>query len=308
MNNHNEGSENTQVAMYHDGSGHWMSPKQARYGARVAVLVLGLISVVVFGVGASFLMENKGLNLRIGTDAREGTLPEPDFGKARMLKGKDKDNDGGKPARKPATKLAKSGRKPTPAPISVPTETPISTPTAAPVSVPTATPVSVPTATPVSVPTATPVSVPTATPVSVPTSTPVAISTAAPVSIPTAAPIPLPTAAPIAMPTPSPGCQMQQYTLADVAQNAAASKCWVSLYGVVYDLTSFVGSHPGGSVILSLCGKDGTATFNVFHSVSLLTTKGFSTSIIGRLGSTSGVITVTCNEVTLVSVTTVRRE
>jgi cytochrome b involved in lipid metabolism len=287
MNTHNKGSDNTMGAMYHDdGTEHWMSPKQARYGARVAVLVLGLISVVVVGLGASFVMEKKGLNLRMGTDAREGTL------EARMLKGKGKDkdkdkesdNDGDKPAPMPVTKPtkpAKPGRKPgkpTPAPVSVPTATPISTPT-----------------------------VPTAAPVVVPTAAPVVVPTAAPVVVPTAAPVPLPTAAPVAAPTAAPGCQMQQYTLADVAQNAVASKCWVSLYGVVYDLTSFVGTHPGGSVILSLCGKDGTATFNVFHNVSLLTTKGFSTSIIGRLGSTSGTITVPCNEVSKVSVT-VRRE
>ena len=269
-------------AMYHDdGTEHWMSTKQARYGARVAVLVLGLISVVVVGLGASFVMEKKGLNLRMGTDARGGTL------EARMLKskGKDKDknkdeesdNDGDKPAPMPVTKPtkpAKPGRKPgkpTPAPISTPTEAPISTPT-----------------------------VPTAAPVVVPTAAPVVVPTAAPVVVPTAAPVPLPTAAP--------GCQMQQYTLADVAQNAASSKCWVSLYGVVYNLTSFVGNHPGGSVILSLCGTNGTATFNGVHGVSLLTTKGFSTSIIGRLGSTSGTITVPCNEVSKVSVTTVRRE
>ena len=101
---------------------------------------------------------------------------------------------------------------------------------------------------------------------------------------------------------------MQQYTLATVAQNAAASKCWVSLYGVVYNLTSFVGKHPGGSVILSLCGTNGTAQFDAIHGVSLLTKKGFSSSIIGRLGSSNSMITVPCNEVNLVAVTTARRQ
>jgi Cytochrome b5-like Heme/Steroid binding domain len=297
MNHRNEVSENTQGVMYQVGTENWMSPKQARYGARVAVLVLGLISVVVFGLGASFVMEKKGLNLRSSTDAREATLPEPDFGKARMLDGDDgddgddddddDDDDGDNPAPKPSRKpTPKPSRKPTPKPSRKPTPKPASKPTQRPAPKPTTKPAPKPTPSPAGG------SQPTPKPVSVPTPKPVSVPTPKPVSVPTAAP----------------GCQMQQYTLADVAQHAAASNCWVNLYGVVYDLTSFVGSHPGGSVIVSLCGKDGTATFNGVHGVSLLTTKGFSTSIIGRLGSTSGVITVPCNEVSLVSVTTVRRE
>ena len=91
MNNHTDGSEKTQGVTNQDGTEHWMSPKQARYGARVAVLVLGLISVVV--LGASFSMEKKGLKLRIGTDTLEGTLPEHYFGKARMLHGDNEDED-----------------------------------------------------------------------------------------------------------------------------------------------------------------------------------------------------------------------
>jgi outer membrane biosynthesis protein TonB len=281
MNTLNEGSENTQ---YQEGSEHWMSTKQARYGARVAVLVLGLISVVVVGLGASFVMEKKGLNLRMVTDATEGTLPEPDFGKARMLEDgdddDDDDDDGDNPAPKPSRKpTPKPSRKPTPKPSRKPTPKPASKPTPRPATKPTPKPAGTPQATP------------------------------KPVTKPTPSPAggPQPTPKPVTMPTAAPACQMQQYTLADVAQNAVASKCWVSLYGVVYNLTSFVGTHPGGSVILSLCGTDGTSTFNSVHGVSLLTSKGFSSSIIGRLGSTSGTITVPCNEVSKVSVT-VRRE
>ena len=94
-------------------------------------------------------------------------------------------------------------------------------------------------------------------------------------------------------------CQMQQYTLADIAQSA---DCWVNLYGVVYDLTSFLDRHPGGSIIRSLCGTDGTTPFDNEHSVGLLRKKGFSSSIIGRLGESSGVQSVPCNEVDSVAV------
>jgi cytochrome b involved in lipid metabolism len=37
--------------------------------------------------------------------------------------------------------------------------------------------------------------------------------------------------------------------------------------GGVYDLTSWIGQHPGGSkAILGICGKDGSAAFNEQHS------------------------------------------
>ncbi len=90
----NERSGNTQGAIYPPVSQHWMTPKQARYGARVALLVLGLISVVfVFGMGASFSMQKKDFKLRMGTDPLEGTVLEPDFGKARMLEDEDSGDD-----------------------------------------------------------------------------------------------------------------------------------------------------------------------------------------------------------------------
>ena len=119
-------------------------------------------------------------------------------------------------------------------------------------------------------------------------------------------PRPTPRAAP--RPSPAGGCQMQRYTLDNIAQNNDASKCWVSLYGVVYDLTRFVGRHPGGPVIIGQCGKDATTRFDRQHGVSLLREEGFSSSIIGRLGSSRGVQSVPCNQVKSVAVTGTRRE
>ena len=68
------------------------------------------------------------------------------------------------------------------------------------------------------------------------------------------------------------------YTIADVATHADTSSCWTVIRGEVYDLTSWVGKHPGGaSAILKLCGVDGTAFFTNKHGgmekqESLLTT------------------------------------
>jgi cytochrome b involved in lipid metabolism len=56
------------------------------------------------------------------------------------------------------------------------------------------------------------------------------------------------------------------YTLAQIAQHSTSSSCWSAINGGVYDLTSWIGQHPGGQgTILSICGKDGSAAFNGQH-------------------------------------------
>jgi cytochrome b involved in lipid metabolism len=56
------------------------------------------------------------------------------------------------------------------------------------------------------------------------------------------------------------------YSLADVAAHNSASSCWTAINGKVYDVTSWIGRHPGGrAAILSLCGTDGSAAFNGQH-------------------------------------------
>ena len=60
--------------------------------------------------------------------------------------------------------------------------------------------------------------------------------------------------------------QVSSYSLSDVANHKSTSDCWTTIGGKVYNLTSFINQHPGGSsAILSLCGKDGTAAFNQKH-------------------------------------------
>ena len=57
--------------------------------------------------------------------------------------------------------------------------------------------------------------------------------------------------------------------MAEVAAHADASSCWSAINGSVYNLTTWIGQHPGGqSAIKSLCGKDGSATFNNQHGGS----------------------------------------
>ncbi len=56
------------------------------------------------------------------------------------------------------------------------------------------------------------------------------------------------------------------YTMERVKANGTSSNCWTVISGNVYDLTKWIGSHPGGSgAITSLCGTDGTSGFMAMH-------------------------------------------
>jgi predicted heme/steroid binding protein len=54
----------------------------------------------------------------------------------------------------------------------------------------------------------------------------------------------------------------QAYTTDEIAKHDQAGDCWVILSGKVYDLTSYIKKHPGGSSkITSNCGQDATVAF-----------------------------------------------
>lgn len=56
------------------------------------------------------------------------------------------------------------------------------------------------------------------------------------------------------------------FTSEEVAKHSTGRDCWSVVDGVVYDLTSYVTDHPGGSAIIKeLCGKDATASFAGQH-------------------------------------------
>lgn len=56
------------------------------------------------------------------------------------------------------------------------------------------------------------------------------------------------------------------YTMEKVKANASATSCWSVIKGNVYNLTAWIGQHPGGSSsIKSLCGIDGSAAFAAQH-------------------------------------------
>lgn len=72
--------------------------------------------------------------------------------------------------------------------------------------------------------------------------------------------------APAAPTTPAPTASTGTYTLVTVARHATQADCWSVVNDSVYDLTTWVSSHPGGTqAILNMCGKDATSAFTRRH-------------------------------------------
>jgi len=93
-------------------------------------------------------------------------------------------------------------------------------------------------------------------------------------------PAPAPTPAPNTAPTPTP----TGYTIAQVKMHATATSCWSVVNNSVYNLTSWISAHPGGSqAILSLCGADGSAAFNAQHGGQTKATNALASFRIGAL-------------------------
>jgi hypothetical protein len=80
-------------------------------------------------------------------------------------------------------------------------------------------------------------------------------------------PVPMATPKPAASATPSQSsAPIVGYTMAQVKANNTAKSCWTAIDGFVYDLTSWISAHPGGSgAILFLCGTDGSNAFKAQH-------------------------------------------
>lgn len=51
--------------------------------------------------------------------------------------------------------------------------------------------------------------------------------------------------------------------MSEIEKHNTQSDCWMLISGKVYNITSYFGKHPGGSVTMSLtCGKDATAAYS----------------------------------------------
>lgn len=64
----------------------------------------------------------------------------------------------------------------------------------------------------------------------------------------------------------SPTDSVKTYSMDQVTAANTEAKCWTVIRGEVYDLTSYIKSHPGGKAnIMRACGVDGTSVFDAQH-------------------------------------------
>jgi cytochrome b involved in lipid metabolism len=78
------------------------------------------------------------------------------------------------------------------------------------------------------------------------------------------------------------------YTTAQIAKHKTGSDCWSIINKKVYNLTSYVSSHPGGTAVISaICGKDGTSAFSGQHGGQSVPTSVLSGLLIGTLATSS---------------------
>lgn len=79
-------------------------------------------------------------------------------------------------------------------------------------------------------------------------------------------------------------------SVAEVAKHSSPSDCWFIVSNKVYNVTSFINSHPGGAMrITSNCGKDATQAYQTQGgkgSHSSAATSMLQTLYIGNLGAT----------------------
>jgi|GEM_PF-911258 len=51
------------------------------------------------------------------------------------------------------------------------------------------------------------------------------------------------------------------YTAQEVTTHSKTTDCWTIVDDVIYDITEYIVDHPGGEIIATICGKDGTQEF-----------------------------------------------
>lgn len=74
------------------------------------------------------------------------------------------------------------------------------------------------------------------------------------------------------------------YTLAQVQTHNTSTDCWTIVNNKVYNLTSYIALHPGGSsAIIALCGINGTTSFTTQHSSSTNPNNTLASYYIGDL-------------------------
>ncbi len=74
------------------------------------------------------------------------------------------------------------------------------------------------------------------------------------------------------------------FSMDEVQSASSAEKCWTTINGNVYDLTTYIDKHKGGrDKILSICGKDGRSAFTDQHGGDEKPEMNLAKLLIGKL-------------------------
>lgn len=74
------------------------------------------------------------------------------------------------------------------------------------------------------------------------------------------------------------------FSMEEVQSANSAEKCWTTINGNVYDLTTYIDKHKGGpDKILSICGKDGRSAFTNQHGGQEKPEMNLAKLLIGKL-------------------------
>ncbi|KAL5333632.1 FMN-dependent dehydrogenase-domain-containing protein [Aspergillus crustosus] len=74
------------------------------------------------------------------------------------------------------------------------------------------------------------------------------------------------------------------FRLSDIRNHQTESDCWIAIHGNVYNVTKFLGRHPGGkAVILQHAGTDATAAFEEVHPADILEEHLGPDQLLGRM-------------------------
>ena len=95
----------------------------------------------------------------------------------------------------------------------------------------------------------------------------------------------VPSSSPTSFPSSTPNAAI---TSQEVQKHASSQDCWSVVNGQVYNLTTYVNSHPGGAALISsICGKDGSAAFSGQHAGATTPASVLSAFAIGQLAGSS---------------------
>merc|ERR1712217_130742 len=83
---------------------------------------------------------------------------------------------------------------------------------------------------------------------------------------------------------PSRVAALPRFTIDDVSKHNTHNDCWVVVFGIVIDVTSFLKDHPGGiDVLAKKAGMDASKMFKMIHPERTLQMKLPEECIVGVL-------------------------